>query len=128
MTSQNDSKGISGNSKGRDSISQGIEPLSSHFQGRDSTLVEAVILSDRYISGRFLLVNWFSQLLNWLMKQWKKLKMEITSKPTALDELNRAVIKLEMERLSLTNDTDKNSREGLNRIETELLLVKEKQA
>lgn len=57
-----------------------------------------------------------------------KLKMEITSKPTALDELDRAVIKLEMERLSLTNDTDKASRERLNRIETELVLLKEKQA
>ena len=57
-----------------------------------------------------------------------KLKMEITSKPTALDELDRAVIKLEMERLSLTNDTDKASRERLSRIETELLSLKEKQA
>ncbi|KAJ0243563.1 Chaperone protein ClpB3 [Hirschfeldia incana] len=46
----------------------------------------------------------------------------------ALDELDRAVIKLEMERLSLTNDTDKASRERLNRIETELVLLKEKQA
>lgn len=54
--------------------------------------------------------------------------MEITSKPTALDEINRSVLKLEMERLSLANDTDKASRERLNRLEAELSLLKEKQS
>ncbi|KAG6716624.1 hypothetical protein I3842_04G058500 [Carya illinoinensis] len=57
-----------------------------------------------------------------------KLKMEITSKPTALDEINRSVLKLEMERLSLMNDTDKASKDRLNRLEAELSLLKEKQA
>lgn len=57
-----------------------------------------------------------------------KLKMEITSKPTALDEVNRLILKLEMERLSLMNETDKPSKERLNRIEAELALLKEKQA
>lgn len=57
-----------------------------------------------------------------------KLKMEITSKPTALDEINRSVLKLEMERLSLTNDTDKASKDRLNRLEAELSLLKDKQA
>lgn len=57
-----------------------------------------------------------------------KLKMEITSKPTALDEINRAVLKLEMERLSLTNDTDKASKDRLSRLEGELDLLKETQA
>ncbi|ESQ41517.1 hypothetical protein EUTSA_v10012593mg [Eutrema salsugineum] len=90
----------------------------------DSALVEAAILSDRYISGRFLP----DKAIDLVDEAAAKLKMEITSKPTALDELDRAVIKLEMERLSLTNDTDKASRERLNRIETELLLLKEKQA
>lgn len=54
--------------------------------------------------------------------------MEITSKPTVLDEINRSVLKLEMERLSLTNDTDKASKDRLNRLEAELSLLKEKQA
>lgn len=57
-----------------------------------------------------------------------KLKMEITSKPTALDEINRSVLKLEMERLSLTNDTDKASRDRLSRLEGELDSLKETQA
>lgn len=53
--------------------------------------------------------------------------MEITSKPTALDEINRSVLKLEMERLSLMNDTDKASKVRLNRLEAELSLLKGKQ-
>lgn len=54
--------------------------------------------------------------------------MEITSKPTALDEINRSVLKLEMEKLSLANDTDKASKDRLNRLDAELSLLKEKQA
>lgn len=53
--------------------------------------------------------------------------MEITSKPTALDEIDRSVLKLEMEKLSLTNDTDRASRDRLNRLEAELSLLKKKQ-
>ena len=53
--------------------------------------------------------------------------MEITSKPTELDEIDRAVIKLEMEKLSLKNDTDKASKERLHKIENDLTALKEKQ-
>lgn len=53
--------------------------------------------------------------------------MEITSKPTALDEINRAVLKLEMERLSLKNDTDRATKDRLNRLEDELSLLKQRQ-
>ncbi|KAK8710125.1 hypothetical protein V6N13_145464 [Hibiscus sabdariffa] len=90
----------------------------------DSALVEAAILSDRYISGRFLP----DKAIDLVDEAAAKLKMEITSKPTALDEINRSVLKLEMERLSLTNDTDKASRDRLSRLEAELSLLKEKQA
>lgn len=90
----------------------------------DGALVEAAILSDRYISGRFLP----DKAIDLVDEAAAKLKMEITSKPTALDEINRSVLKMEMERLSLTNDTDKASRDRLNRLEAELDLLKEKQA
>ncbi|KAH1200099.1 Chaperone protein ClpB3, chloroplastic [Glycine max] len=90
----------------------------------DSALVEAAILSDRYISGRFLP----DKAIDLVDEAAAKLKMEITSKPTALDEINRSVLKLEMERLSLMNDTDKASKDRLNRLEAELSLLKEKQA
>ncbi|KAI8020416.1 hypothetical protein LOK49_LG04G03435 [Camellia lanceoleosa] len=90
----------------------------------DSALVAAAILSDRYISGRFLP----DKAIDLVDEAAAKLKMEITSKPIALDEINRAVLKLEMERLSLMNDTDKASKDRLRRIEAELAVLKEKQA
>lgn len=90
----------------------------------DTALVDAAILSDRYISGRFLP----DKAIDLVDEAAAKLKMEITSKPTALDEINRAVLKLEMERLSLTNDTDRASKDRLNRLEAELTLLKERQA
>ncbi|XP_059451332.1 chaperone protein ClpB3, chloroplastic-like, partial [Corylus avellana] len=90
----------------------------------DSALVEAAILSDRYISGRFLP----DKAIDLVDEAAAKLKMEITSKPTVLDEINRSVLKLEMERLSLKNDTDRASKDRLYRIEAELSILKEKQA
>jgi len=53
--------------------------------------------------------------------------MEMTSKPTVLDEIDRAVLKLEMEKLSLKNDTDKASKERLSKLENDLTLLKQKQ-
>lgn len=53
--------------------------------------------------------------------------MEITSKPTELDEIDRAVLKLEMEKLSLKNDTDKASKERLSKLEADLESLKQKQ-
>ncbi|KAJ7000872.1 chaperone protein ClpB3 [Populus alba x Populus x berolinensis] len=90
----------------------------------DSALVEAAVLSDQYISGRFLP----DKAIDLVDEAAAKLKMEITSKPTALDEINRSVLKLEMERLSLMNDTDKASKDRLSRLDTELSLLKKKQA
>ncbi|GER30714.1 chaperone protein clpB [Striga asiatica] len=89
----------------------------------DSALVEAAILSDRYISERFLP----DKAIDLVDEAAAKLKMEITSKPTALDEINRTVLKLEMERLSLTNDTDKATKDRLSRLEAELSLLKQRQ-
>lgn len=89
----------------------------------DNALVDAAILSDRYVSGRFLP----DKAIDLVDEAAAKLKMEITSKPTALDEINRSVLKLEMERLSLTTDTDKASKDRLNRLEVELSLLKKKQ-
>ncbi|CAN1322578.1 Chaperone protein ClpB3, chloroplastic [Linum perenne] len=89
----------------------------------DGALVEAAILSDRYISGRFLP----DKAIDLVDEAAAKLKMEITSKPTALDEINRTVLKMEMERLSLKNDTDRASKDRLSRLEAELAVLKKKQ-
>ena len=64
----------------------------------DSALVEAAVLSDRYISERFLP----DKAIDLVDEAAAKLKMEITSKPEKLDEIDRQVLKLERERLSLS--------------------------
>ncbi|KAF5175418.1 Chaperone clpb protein [Thalictrum thalictroides] len=89
----------------------------------DSALVAAAILSDRYITERFLP----DKAIDLVDEAAAKLKMEITSKPIELDEIDRAVLKLEMEKLSLKNDTDKASKERLSKLESDLCSYKEKQ-
>lgn len=89
----------------------------------DNALVEAAILADRYISDRFLP----DKAIDLVDEAAAKIKMEITSKPTALDEIDRTVLKLEMERLSLANDTDRASRDRMTRLEAELADLKRRQ-
>lgn len=55
------------------------------------------------------------------------MKMEITSKPTELDEIETDVITLEMEKLSLIKDTNEASKERLQKIENEMTTLKDKQ-
>ena len=64
----------------------------------DSALVDAAVMSDRYIADRFLP----DKAIDLVDEAAAKLKMEITSKPLALDEADRRVLQLEMERLSLS--------------------------
>ena len=66
----------------------------------DSALVEAAVMSDRYISDRFLP----DKAIDLMDEAAAGLKMEITSKPQALDEITRKVMQLEMERLSLERE------------------------
>ncbi|TVU03106.1 hypothetical protein EJB05_51359, partial [Eragrostis curvula] len=89
----------------------------------DGALVAAAVLSDRYITARFLP----DKAIDLVDEAAAKLKMEITSKPIELDEVDREIIKLEMEKLSLKNDTDKASKERLSKLEAELESLKQKQ-
>jgi ATP-dependent Clp protease ATP-binding subunit ClpB len=89
----------------------------------DSALVAAATLSARYISDRFLP----DKAIDLVDEAAAKLKMEITSKPEELDEIDRKILQLEMERLSLQKETDSASRERLERIERELAQLKERQ-
>ncbi|KAL8063006.1 hypothetical protein ABFX02_01G000400 [Erythranthe guttata] len=89
----------------------------------DNALVSAAILSDRYITERFLP----DKAIDLVDEAAAKLKMEITSKPTELDEIDRAVLKLEMEKLSLKNDTTTSSKERLSKLEHDLGALKQKQ-
>ncbi|MEL7316458.1 MAG: ATP-dependent chaperone ClpB [Cyanobacteria bacterium J06559_3] len=90
----------------------------------DSALVAAAVLSTRYISDRFLP----DKAIDLVDESAAKLKMEITSKPEELDEIDRKILQLEMERLSLKNETDAASMERLDRLEKELADLKEAQS
>jgi ATP-dependent Clp protease ATP-binding subunit ClpB len=90
----------------------------------DTALVAAAMLSNRYISDRFLP----DKAIDLVDESAAKLKMEITSKPEELDEVDRKVLQLEMERLSLQKEQDEASRERLERIEKELGDLKEEQS
>jgi len=90
----------------------------------DSSLVAAAMLSNRYISDRFLP----DKAIDLVDESAAKLKMEITSKPEALDEIDRKVLQLEMERLSLRKENDAASLERLEKIEKELGNLKEQQS
>jgi ATP-dependent Clp protease ATP-binding subunit ClpB len=90
----------------------------------DSALVAAATLSTRYISDRFLP----DKAIDLVDEAAAKLKMEITSKPEELDEIDRKILQLEMERLSLKNESDRASQDRLGRLEKELADFKEEQS
>jgi ATP-dependent Clp protease ATP-binding subunit ClpB len=90
----------------------------------DSALVAAATLSDRYISDRFLP----DKAIDLVDEAAAKLKMEKTSKPEELDEIDRKILQLEMERLSLQKETDTGSKDRLERLERELGDLKEDQS
>ncbi|MDJ0582047.1 ATP-dependent chaperone ClpB [Crocosphaera sp.] len=90
----------------------------------DTALVAAAMLSNRYISDRFLP----DKAIDLVDESAAKLKMEITSKPEELDEADRKILQLEMERLSLQKEEDIASRERLERLEKELANLKEQQS
>ncbi|KAM3090532.1 ATP-dependent chaperone ClpB [Phormidesmis sp. 146-35] len=90
----------------------------------DSALVAAATLSTRYISDRFLP----DKAIDLVDEAAAKLNIGKTSKPDELDEVNRKIIQLEMEGLSLQKETDRASLERLDRIERELADFKEEQS
>ncbi|MEO6030109.1 MAG: ATP-dependent chaperone ClpB [Candidatus Binatia bacterium] len=83
---------------------------------KDSALVTAAVLSDRYISDRFLP----DKAIDLVDEAAAKLRTEIDSLPAELDEVSRRVMQLEIEREALRKETDKASRERLERLEKEL--------
>jgi ATP-dependent Clp protease ATP-binding subunit ClpB len=90
----------------------------------DSSLVAAAMLSNRYISDRFLP----DKAIDLVDEAAAKLRMENTSKPEELDEVDRKVLQLEMERLSLQKENDEASKARLEKLEKELANLKEEQS
>lgn len=87
---------------------------------KDSALVAAAVLSNRYISDRFLP----DKAIDLVDEAAAKLRTEIDSMPTELDELLRRVMQLEIEREALKKETDRASLERLERLEEELAALK----
>lgn len=90
----------------------------------DSALVAAAVLSSRYIADRFLP----DKAIDLVDESAARLKMEITSKPEEIDEIDRKILQLEMEKLSLGRESDPASLERLERIERELAELSEQQS
>ncbi len=87
---------------------------------KDSGLVAAAVLSDRYISDRFLP----DKAIDLVDEAAAKLRTEIDSMPSELDEILRRVMQLEIEREALRKETDAASKERLARLEKELANLK----
>ena len=87
----------------------------------DSALVAAAVLSDRYIADRFLP----DKAIDLVDEAAAKLRMEITSMPVELDEAERRIMQLEIEREALRKERDDASRARLDALESELASLKE---
>jgi ATP-dependent Clp protease ATP-binding subunit ClpB len=91
----------------------------------DSSLVAAATLSNRYISDRFLP----DKAIDLVDEAAAQLKMEITSKPSELEAIDRRIMQLEMEKLSLAGEDKRatTTKERLDRIQQEIASLTEKQ-
>jgi len=88
---------------------------------QDSAVIAAAVLSDRYISERFLP----DKAIDLIDEAGSRLRMEITSKPQELDQLDRQIMQLEIEREALKKEKDKASKERLGKLEKELADLQE---
>jgi ATP-dependent Clp protease ATP-binding subunit ClpB len=88
---------------------------------QDSALVAAAVLSDRYIADRFLP----DKAIDLVDEAAAKLRMEIDSRPLEIDTIERRIRQLEIERISLSKESDQYSKERLERLEHEIADAKE---
>jgi ATP-dependent Clp protease ATP-binding subunit ClpB len=90
-------------------------------QIKDSALVAAAVLSDRYISDRFLP----DKAIDLVDEAAARLRTEIDSKPEELDQADRKIMQLEIEREALKKESDTASRDRLKKLEKELAELRE---
>ena len=88
----------------------------------DNALVAAATLSHRYITDRFLP----DKAIDLMDEAASRLRMEVDSKPEELDEIDRRLIQLKIEREALKRETDSASRDRLERLEREIAETEEK--
>ena len=90
----------------------------------DGAIVAAATLSHRYITDRFLP----DKAIDLIDEAAARLRMQVDSKPEELDELDRRIIQLKIEREALKKETDKASKERLEKLQLELAELEEKSA
>ena len=91
---------------------------------QDPALVAAAVLSHRYVSGRFLP----DKAIDLVDEAASRLRIEIDSVPLEIDEVERRIKQLEIERAALRKETDPASRDRLERLEQELADLQERSA
>ena len=109
------------------SILRGLKERYEVFHGvkiTDSALVAAAMLSNRYISDRFLP----DKAIDLVDEACALIKTELDSMPTELDELRRRIMQLEIEEEALKKEEDRLSRERLEHLQEELAGLKEEYA
>ena len=82
----------------------------------DAALVAAATLSNRYITDRFLP----DKAIDLMDEAGSRLRMQVDSKPEELDELDRRIMQLKIEREALKKENDKASQDRLEKLEKEL--------
>jgi ATP-dependent Clp protease ATP-binding subunit ClpB len=88
---------------------------------QDAALVAAAVLSDRYVTGRFLP----DKAIDLMDESASRLRIEIDSMPTELDVVTRRMRQLEIEKMALEKETDSGSAERLGRLDEELANLSE---
>ena len=109
------------------SILRGLkEKYEQHHEVRiaDAALVAAAMLSDRYISDRFMP----DKAIDLIDEASSRVRMQADSKPEALDEVDRRIMQLKIEREALKKESDAASKDRLARIETQLAGLEEESA
>ena len=89
----------------------------------DAALVAAAVMSDRYIADRFLP----DKAIDLVDESAARLKMEMTSKPAAIDRVDRKIMQLQMERLSLGSDDSVAGTKRLSSIDKEIARLEDRQ-
>ncbi len=106
------------------SILRGLKERYEVFHGvkiTDGALVAAAMLSDRYISDRFLP----DKAIDLVDEACALIKTELDSMPTELDELNRRIMQMQIEEAALKKETDNLSKERLEELQKELAELKD---
>src|SRR5437899_4901014 len=109
------------------SILRGLKDKYEQHHGvriTDSSLVAAATLSNRYITDRFLP----DKAIDLVDEAAARPKMQVDSKPEELDELERRIMQMQIEREALKKETDKSSKDRLKNLEKELVALEKQSA